>query len=105
MFVSPLEYGPSIGNTYFFLSKLGTKIRESYFPDNMLKIWDKCDVLITANPDLLNSKPSDKITVKISREYNKESEADFEYRDFSTFAAEKENTEIIVKKYLGDEKK
>jgi hypothetical protein len=105
MFVSPLEYGPSIGNTYFFLSKLGTKIGESYFPDNMLKIWDKCDVLITANTDLLNSKPSDKITVKISREYNKDSEADFEYRDFSTFAAEKENTEIIVKKYLGDEKK
>ena len=69
MFVSTKEYGLSIGNTYFFLSKLGTKIREVYFPKDSITIWDKCDALITANPDLLITKPKGKISIKIKSEY------------------------------------
>ena len=41
MFVSVMEYGASIGNTYFFLSKLGTKVREIYLPKDSSTIWDK----------------------------------------------------------------
>ena len=63
MFVSTMEYGASIGNTYFFLSKLGTKIREVYLPSDSSTIWDRCDVLITANPSLLNGKPEGKTTI------------------------------------------
>ena len=62
MFVSTMEYGASIGNTYFFLSKLGTKIRETYFPTDSSTIWDRCDVLITANPSLLNEVITDRIS-------------------------------------------
>lgn len=94
MFVSPLEYGLSIGNTYFFLSKLGTKIREAYFPTDSITIWDKCDILITANPILLENKPEGKKSIKINTEYNKESEADFSYNSLSTFL-KKENTEKL----------
>lgn len=95
MFVSPKEYGKSIGNTFFFLSKLGVNIRETYFPIDSSTIWDRCDVLITANPQLLESKPKDKITVKIHAEYNKEDEADFSYRTASSFFKNKENTEKV----------
>ena len=90
MFVSPMEYGLSIGNTYFFLSKLGTKIREVYLPTDSLTIWDKCDVLITANPKLLESKPEGKISVKIKADYNNENTADYTFKDMSSLIANKE---------------
>lgn len=96
MFVSTKEYGLSIGNTYFFLSKLGTKIREVYFPKDSITIWDKCDALITANPDLLTTKPKGKISIKIKSEYNKDFEADYTYKDFSSFLIDTKNTEILL---------
>ena len=96
MFVSTKEYGLSIGNTYFFLSKLGTKIREVYFPKDSITIWDKCDALITANPDLLTTKPKGKISIKIKSEYNKDFEADYTYKDFSSFLIDPKNTEILL---------
>ena len=96
LFVSPMEYGLSIGNTYFFLSKLGTKVRETYFPIDSITIWDKCDVLITANPNLLKSKPEGKISIKIKTEYNKDSESDYTYKDLSTFLINEENTKKLL---------
>lgn len=100
MFVSPMEYGLSIGNTYFFLSKLGTKIRETYFPTDSITIWDKCDVLITANPMLLENKPEGKVSVKIKSEYNKECKADYTFKDLSTFLINEENTEKILNEFI-----
>lgn len=100
MFVSPMEYGLSIGNTYFFLSKLGTKIRETYFPTDSLTIWNKCDVLITANPDLLERKPDNKISVKINTDYNKEIKADFSYFTLAGFLKNNENIEHIVNEFI-----
>lgn len=99
MFVSPLEYGLSIGNSYFFLSKLGTKIREAYFPKDSQTIWDKCDVLITANPKLLETKPEGKISIKIKTEYNNESEADYTFKDLSAFLTDSKNTERLVDEF------
>lgn len=99
MFVSPMEYGLSIGNTYFFLSKLGTKIREVYFPKISMDVWDRCDVLITANPDLLNGKPSSKISIKIKADYNNEINSDFEYSNLSSFLTKDDNIKKIVEKY------
>ena len=100
MFVSPMEYGLSIGNTYFFLSKIGTKVREVYMPTDSETIWDKCDVLITANPRLLETKPEDKVSIKIKFDYNKETEADYTFKDLSTFLVNPENTEKLLNGYL-----
>jgi hypothetical protein len=96
MFVSAMEYGLSIGNSYFFLSKLGTKVREVYFPKDSSTIWDKCDVLITANPDLLSIKPEGKISIKINTEYNTESPADYKFSSFSSFLSDIENVKKIL---------
>ena len=96
MFVSPMEYGLSIGNTYFFLSKLGTKVREVYLPTDSSTIWDKCDVLITANPKLLDSKPDGKVSVKIKADYNKENDADYTFKDMSALISSEDFLEGIV---------
>lgn len=76
---SPFEMGLTIQSTYFFLSKTGSRIRECYFPVNSQDIWDRCDILITANPLMLNNKPQGKITIKISATYNNNCEADYTF--------------------------
>lgn len=96
MFVSTMEYGLSIGNTYFFLSKLGTKVREVYLPSDSSTIWDKCDVLITANPKLLSTKPDGKVSIKIKAEYNEDAEADYTFKDLSTFMSDANNVEKLI---------
>ena len=103
IFVSPKEYGLSIGNTYFFLSKIGTKIREVYFPIDSQTVWDKCDILITANPDLLKNKPENKISIKIKFDYNKDVEADYTFKDLSTFLTNEENTIKLINELDGEE--
>lgn len=100
IFVSPMEYGLSIGNTYFFLSKLGTKVREVYLPIDSQTIWDTCDVLITANPNLLNTKPEGKVSIKIKTEYNNDSEANYSFNDLSGFISNPENTEKILNEFI-----
>lgn len=79
--VSPMEYGLTIQSTYFFLSKIGCRVREIYLPTDSLTIWDKCDVLITANPKLLENRPNNKVSIKITADYNKECDADETYDD------------------------
>lgn len=91
LFVSPMEYGASVNYTYFFISKLGCNIREVYLPKDSSTIWDKCDVLITANPTLLDSKREGKKTIKIKKEYNAKSAGDFEYKSLSSFLNNENN--------------
>ena len=85
MFVSPMEYGVSISYTYAFIGNLGCSVREVYLPMDSRTIWDKCDVLVTANPIFLNNKPQNKKVVKIKTEYNTECESDYEFKKTSDF--------------------
>lgn len=94
--VSPMEYGLSIQSSYFFLSKLGCKVREVYFPSDSLTIWDRCDILVTANPKLLNNKPEGKFSIKITTDYNIEDESDEIYESIVEFFNNIDN----VTKYL-----
>lgn len=98
LIVSPFEYGMSIASSYFFLSKIGCRVRKVFFPSDSSEIWEKCDALITANPDLLKMKPEGHVSVKIKQEYNEEVEADYTYSTFKKFAETPENTEEIIKK-------
>ena len=83
MIANPFEFNTSIGFTCFFLSKIATRIREFYFPADSLSIWDKCDVLVTADPRLINAKPEGKKCIKIEMPYNKDCEADITYSNLS----------------------
>lgn len=79
------EFNQSIGCTYFFLSKIATRVRKVFFPKDSNDIWEECDVLVTADVDLLKSKPEGKISVKILTDYNKDCESDYSYDKLSDF--------------------
>jgi hypothetical protein len=94
--VSTMEYGITIPATYWFISKLGCRAREIYLPTDSSTIWDKCDVLITANPKLLLEKPEGKKSVKIKTDYNADCDADFEYNNMLEFLSRDEYIEKLV---------
>lgn len=79
MFVSPMECDLTIQSTYSFLAKIGSRVREVYFPIDSSTIWDKCDVLITANPRFFDNKKDNKTIIKINKDYNKEYTAEMSY--------------------------
>lgn len=98
MIVSPMEYALTIQSTYFFLSKIGCRIREVYLPKDSSTIWDKCDVLISANPKLLNLKPDNKISIKINMPYNNNCQSDFSYESMNDFILDENNVYKLLNK-------
>lgn len=79
MFISPMECDLTIQSTYSFLAKIGSRVREVYFPVDSTTVWDKCDVLITANPRFFQNKIDGKKIVKVNKEYNKDYTANLSY--------------------------
>ena len=79
------EEALTIQSTYFFLSKIGTRVREVFFPKKIDDIWEHCDVVITANDEVLSNKPKGKKTIKILNTANKQSKVngDFEYNSLT----------------------
>ena len=91
---SPFEMNLSIQSTLSFLARFGVRVREIVFPIDSVKMWDKCDIMITANPNLLNAKPKDKISFKVNAPYNKEAKGDYEFNSMSEIIQDKDNTII-----------
>lgn len=73
------EVNNSIPSTMFFLSKTLCKIENIKFVREFEQKWDEVDVLITANPIALDSKPEGKIAIKINHPYNAKCESDYEF--------------------------
>jgi|694.fasta_scaffold152956_4 hypothetical protein len=75
--------------TLFFLSKYGTEVDEVIFYNkkNLKKMWSKFDVIVTSNPELLECKPKNKISIKVSTEYNKNINADFNIDTIEDFTS------------------
>lgn len=73
IFYSLNEEALTIQSTFFFLSKIGTRVRKIFFPKNIAEIWDECDAVITANNDLFTEEvPEGKKIILINREFNAE---------------------------------
>lgn len=89
--VSPMEYALTIQSTYFFLSKIGCRVREVYMPTDSSEIWGRCDALITANPKFLRTKPDGKVTVKMNTKYNVNEESDFQFDSLMDFISNGDN--------------
>ena len=90
------EVDKSIPATYFFLSKIGSKISNVRFVKNYADKWDGVDVLITACPNALETKPSGKISVKVKASYNKDVAADYEIDSLLDFIKNEELREKIL---------
>jgi 5'(3')-deoxyribonucleotidase len=84
------EVEKAIPSTFFFLSKTGCKIENIRFVTDYAKKWDGIDVLITANPKALESKPEGKISIKVNASYNKNVSADYEIDSLLEFMKNEE---------------
>lgn len=75
--------------TLFFLSKYGTEVDEVVFYNkkNLKKMWNKFDVIVTANPDLLECKPKNKISIKVESSYNTDSVSDYTINNLEGFTS------------------
>ena len=94
-YFSPFELGITIQSTLSFLAAHGVRAREYYFPVNSMSIYDKCDILITANPNLIENCPEDKTVIRIERPYNKDIETKYSFNNL--FEAIKDEDELLIK--------
>jgi hypothetical protein len=67
-----------IASTYHFLAKGGCKIEKVVFVKEDFDKWNYCDVLVDDSPESFETKPENKISIKIKHDYNKYSPADFD---------------------------
>ena len=84
------EIDKSIPSTYFFLSKTSCRIDRIRFVKQNSEEWGDVDILITANPIALESKPAGKISVKVKASYNKDVAADYEIESILDFIKDEE---------------
>jgi 5'(3')-deoxyribonucleotidase len=75
-------------STYHFLGKSGCKIENVRHVDTDAEKWNYCDVLIDDSPESFENKPDGKISIKISKEYNAYSTADYSFDNISAVFGE-----------------
>lgn len=79
------ECGRAIPATLFFLSKTGSMCKEIKFINSYEEMWDECDILVTTFPKVLETKPKNKISIKIERNYNKKIKSNKIIKNLSDF--------------------
>lgn len=100
---SPFEIGLTIQSTYAFLAKIGCRIREMDFPIDSMTMWDKCDIMITTNPYLLEGAPEGKYAVKINKPYNTEVETEYSFDSLLELIQDKDEKIIKLIEKLNEE--
>jgi len=60
----------SIQATLFFLSKNCTRVRNIEFPKSSEEIWNKFDMVVTADPRIIKTIPENKLVIRINTTYN-----------------------------------
>lgn len=82
--------------TLFFLSKLSSKVNNIKFVRDYVNKWEHVDVLITASPETLDTKPNNKVSVKVINTYNKNNNADYTVVDLKELLEDKSMLEKIL---------
>jgi len=93
------ELNNSKPSTLFFLSKLSSKVNNIIFVKDYDKKWEHVDILITANPTTLETKPKDKVSIKVINHYNKDCDSDYTIIDLKEILDDKK----LLEKILGTE--
>lgn len=71
IFYSLDEDAITIQSSFFFLSKIGARVRKVIFPKTINEVWEECDVVITARNQFFEEEiPDGKKVVLINREFN-----------------------------------
>ena len=94
------ENALTIQSSYYFLSKIGCRVRNVFFPKNGVEMWDKCDVIITTDERIVNNKPQGKKVVLILTKDNSHlsSKCDMVYSTFMDLLTDKTFFNAINKK-------
>jgi hypothetical protein len=71
------ENGYTIPPTLFFLSKVMFRAKKILFPTTNKELWKNVDILVTTDPELLDSVPLSKKVIKTERPYNIDSKKGF----------------------------
>ena len=71
------ELGLSIPSTYFFLSKTSCMCQNIKFVTDNKEHWEHVDIMVTDHPDILNSKPEGKGSIKVNWPHNKDTNSDW----------------------------
>ncbi len=93
---SPFEIGLTIQSTFSFLAARTIRTRELYFPVDSMTIYDRADVVITAQPSLIENCPEGKCVIKINKPYNKEIETKYSFNSLMDVINDKDETLIKI---------
>jgi hypothetical protein len=71
--------------TLFFLSKNGCLIERINFFSTVTieKLWEEYDVIVTANPNILDNSKNNTIIIKYNTTYNSKNKSDYDINDIS----------------------
>jgi hypothetical protein len=74
------EISKSKPATLFFLSKFGCQVEKvKFYSDTTINsIWDEVDILVSANPSLIEDHPKNKVVIKFNTQYNKTNKSEHE---------------------------
>lgn len=93
---SPFEIGLSIQSTFSFLASRTIRAREIYFPVDSMTIYDRADVVITAQPSLIENCPEGKTVIKINKPYNKDIETKYSFNSMMDIINDENKTLIKI---------
>ena len=96
MFFSPFEMGLSIQATFAFLSGKTLRPREVYFPKDSMTIFDRADIVITAQPSLIENCPEGKYVIKINKPFNKDIETKYSFNSLMDLINDENETVIKI---------
>ena len=71
--------------TLFFLSKNGCLVETIRFFSTvtMPNLWEDCDIIVTANPNIIDNSKNDTIIIKYNTTYNEKCVSDYNIDDIS----------------------
>lgn len=93
---SPFEIGLTIQSTFSFLAARTIRTRELYFPVDSMTIYDRADVVITAQPSLIENCPEGKCVIKINKPYNKEIETKYSFNSLMDVINDENETLVKI---------
>lgn len=111
------DYDMTISSTYYFLAKLGSRVRKVIFPKNIEELMHYGNIFITSNPDVINTRYIDLPLIIIKKQLNEKAIADREkfcanddgynrirmatYDSFKEFVNDRDNLDTIVSLITG----
>jgi hypothetical protein len=90
------EKSQAVTSTLHFLAKNGCRARNIKFVDNYSDAWKFCDVVVSETPEVFESKPDGKVSIKINKLYNQWSDSDYTFESL----AELNDKDLLVKLFV-----